>query len=155
MVSDFLNKNDIINLDKILVNIDNWEIAGIETFVAGNFQQISLKHKTADLRLIYTKELKKCKEKKLNVIIKDLKPYGNFPKAFNFREQVDCLTRPYQVINETEYDWLFNQGYDVFCDKTGNLYSFGDADGGQALMPINSRSKFLIERIFCRMKHES
>ncbi|CAM3836618.1 hypothetical protein VRRI112168_02440 [Vreelandella rituensis] len=66
-------------------------------------------------------------------------PAGNFPKGATFQEQVAMLTRPYLTISKAQYLLLiFSQEWvaDIF-EIDGTYFTYGDADNGYALMPLN------------------
>ena len=58
---------------------------------------------------------------------------GKLPS--DFCEAVRTLTRPYIPINKDEFDKVFNVGNDYFKFKK-QVVTFGTADGGYALMPL-------------------
>lgn len=62
-------------------------------------------------------------------------------ECLDFHEEVKNLNRPYIQINEHQYQRLFDSGYDFFQitngAMTGRVVTYGAADGGYALMPVN------------------
>ena len=65
-------------------------------------------------------------------------PNKSLPKDFN--KAVGMLTRPYKALSEKEYNYLINvtkkANTDFVKDDNGEIYTFGVADDGFALMPI-------------------
>jgi hypothetical protein len=67
----------------------------------------------------------------------NLKPLkGRVPS--DFCEAVATLTRPYIAISKEVYEKVFNEGSDYFKYKE-KVVTFGTADGGYALMPLQSK----------------
>ena len=56
----------------------------------------------------------------------------------DFCEAVSRLTRPYIPITKEEYKKVFDKGNDYFQYKN-EVVTFGNADGGFALMPLQSK----------------
>lgn len=55
----------------------------------------------------------------------------------NYCEQIAELTRPYVKITDEQYVELKGQPAEFYINKAGMVFTFGTADGGYALMPIN------------------
>ena len=70
----------------------------------------------------------------------------HLPKKF--REAVDLLTRPYILITEDEYNGIYKitsrPATDIVMLR-GEMYTFGGADCGYALMPLNDEGKKYID----------
>lgn len=75
--------------------------------------------------------------------VRELKPYGNFPAGFSFGDKVRVLERPYTPISGEDNAWLEGHNVDVFTDGT-RLYSYGGADGGKALCPVQEAHRGVI-----------
>lgn len=79
-------------------------------------------------------------DRKKSIKIDDLIaiPNKSLPKDFN--KAVSWLTRPYIPLTQKEYDYLMKKtqesNSDFVKDKDEVIYTFGNADGGFALMPI-------------------
>lgn len=54
-----------------------------------------------------------------------------------FHEEVKKLQRPYVKISESEYEKLKADSFDYYLTDDGQIVTFGNADGGYALMPLN------------------
>lgn len=57
----------------------------------------------------------------------------------DFKKAVAMLKRPYQVITKQEYDAIVNLAVEAKTDivlHNGQQKTFGEADGGYALMPL-------------------
>jgi hypothetical protein len=86
---------------------------------------------------------------KINTV-KELNPYGNFPKGMNYSSCLGMVKRPYLGLNDEAYRILESAHVDVFQDEDANLWTFGQAFSSgcdQALMPIQSEFYSVIERI--------
>ena len=67
-----------------------------------------------------------------------LKPLTGTVKPFH--EQVKELKRPYQPITEEQYETLLAGCSDYYETEQGEVVTFGNADGGYALMPLNDKA---------------
>lgn len=77
----------------------------------------------------------------LNKVIK-LGRYHLLPlngSAGNFHEQVRKLTRPYMPITNKHFESLEKLSFDFYLTKSGKVVTYGHADNGFALMPLNQR----------------
>ena len=54
-----------------------------------------------------------------------------------FHEEVRKLQRPYIKISSSEYEDLIKGSFDYYLTNDGKVVTFGNADGGYALMPLN------------------
>ena len=70
--------------------------------------------------------------------ISNLKPLKGEVKGSS--EQVRDLQRPYIRINEAQYNTLKNGPSDFYLTKGNKVVTFGSADGGYALMPLNDEA---------------
>lgn len=59
-------------------------------------------------------------------------------RAKPFHEQIRELVRPYTPITEDELNQLECAGVDFFLTTDQQVVTFGNADGGYALMPLNA-----------------
>lgn len=65
----------------------------------------------------------------------DLKPLKG--KCKNFSDQTRDLTRPYFAISKDDFSVLFDHGQaDFYLSGGGLVLTFGEANGGYALMPL-------------------
>lgn len=66
-------------------------------------------------------------------------PWGFFPKSWDFKRRVGVLRRPYVAITNEEYAVV--EAHPSKCDlfelPCGTIVTFGDADGGKAIMPAD------------------
>ena len=85
--------------------------------------------------------------KKLIVSINPLEGFDLFEtnlqisEGISLQEGVAMLSRPYRPISEDQWEVLFDMATRTNCDVLSNkngtkLFTFGNADGGYALMPI-------------------
>ena len=58
----------------------------------------------------------------------------------DFHTEVKSLTRPYLKITSTQYDQLVGMSFDFYL-LGDSIVTFGAADGGYALMPVNEDRK--------------
>lgn len=56
-----------------------------------------------------------------------------------FHNEVKKLTRPYIVINASDHKKLEDGSSDYYLLKSGQVVTFGNADGGYALMPLQQK----------------
>ena len=67
--------------------------------------------------------------------IKGLKPLKGRCKPFH--QQVRELRRPYIKISDVDYERFMSDSADFYLSRCGKIvYTFGNADGGYALMPL-------------------
>ncbi len=62
----------------------------------------------------------------------------HFKKSDSFSDIVKHLVRPYIPISKNEYDEIVEKAELLnsdFVEMNGKIYTFGNADGGYALMP--------------------
>lgn len=71
------------------------------------------------------------------VKISDLIPLSGECHAFDI--EVRKLTRPYLPITAADYEHLTTGGADYYLTPDGQVVTFGTADGGFALMPLQQR----------------
>jgi hypothetical protein len=57
----------------------------------------------------------------------------------DFHQEVQKLTRPYHPITKTQFDGLMEAEFDYYLNKSNVVVTFGEADGGYALMPLNAK----------------
>lgn len=74
-------------------------------------------------------------------MIKKLQPAGNSLVGLSFQEAVAMLKRPYTPITKAQYqqvkEMADRSNCDTFCiGSGGQQVTFGEADGGYALMPL-------------------
>lgn len=55
----------------------------------------------------------------------------------DFNSQVRDLQRPYLKISEEQYNLLYKESADFYKTSGGKIVTFGSADQGYALMPLN------------------
>ena len=81
----------------------------------------------------------KWRQDDLNIILEEIDTSDLFPLEgklpSNFNEAVAVLERPYVAINREQYEEVFEVGCDFFKYQD-KVVTFGNADGGFALMPL-------------------
>lgn len=70
--------------------------------------------------------------------LKKMTPLQGTAKPFH--EQVRELERPYIKISEAEWEELLEGPSDFYRLADGRVVTFGNADGGYALMPLNAQA---------------
>ena len=76
------------------------------------------------------------------ISIKGLKPLQ--ADINQFPDPVRILKRPYMAISEKDWSSLYDGGADFYLTPQGRVVTFGNADLGFALMPVNSEVSALI-----------
>ena len=76
--------------------------------------------------------------------IRPIRPNGKSKLPPDFKKVVSLLRRPYTRITKAEYDIIMRLTSNPLTDFImfdGKLCTFGDADGGYAIMPIDPNSR--------------
>ena len=94
---------------------------------------------------VFTAEKRRIKKKNrgdrtsVNVTV-TLTPFGNFNARDSFARRSRMVHRPYIPISLADFTKLEEHPSeaDIFAFLSGELVTYGDADGGRALMPVPS-----------------
>ncbi|MEA1987778.1 MAG: hypothetical protein U9N57_01055 [Pseudomonadota bacterium] len=75
--------------------------------------------------------------KSLTLNLNELK--GLTDKCGESSNEIQKLTRPYFPITKEQHQALLSAPYDYYMTETGHVVTFGEADGGYALMPLQEQ----------------
>ena len=80
----------------------------------------------------------------------------HFKKSDSFSDIVKHLVRPYIPISKDEYDEIVEKAELLnsdFVEMNGEIYTFGNADGGYALMPYKNITNTIIKECIDELYH--